>query len=49
MFAAAANATARPTSVALLVCFLVGLVVSNTLVAAASTFGFGRVRPPPHA
>ena len=43
VFATAANATARPTSIALLVCFVVGLVVSNTLVAAASTFGFGRV------
>ncbi len=48
IFAAAANASARPTSIGLLVCFLVGLVASNTLVAAASTFGFGRVldRPP---
>lgn len=43
IFAAAANASARPTSIALLACFVVGLVVSNTLVAAASTFGFARV------
>lgn len=43
VFAAAANATARPVSIGLLVCFLVGLLASNTLVAAASTFGFGRV------
>lgn len=43
VFAAAANTSARPTAIGLLVCFLVGLVASNTLVAAASTFGFGRV------
>lgn len=43
VFAAAANASARPASIGLLVCFLVGLIVSNTLVAAASTFGFARV------
>lgn len=43
VFAAAANASARPTAIGLLVCFVIGLVVSNTLVAAASTFGFGRV------
>ena len=47
VFAAAAQATNRPTSVAILVCFLVGLVLSNTLVAAASTFGFlGVLRRP---
>ena len=47
VFAAAAQATSRPTSVAILVCFLVGLVLSNTLVAAASTFGFlGVLRRP---
>jgi ABC-type nickel/cobalt efflux system permease component RcnA len=40
VFAAAAHASGRPTSVALLGCFVVGLLVSNTLVAAASTFGF---------
>ena len=34
---------AKATSVALLGCFLVGLVLANTVVAAASTFGFGRV------
>lgn len=43
VFAAAANATDRPASIGLLICFLVGLLASNTLVAAASTFGFGRV------
>lgn len=43
VFAAAAQATDRPTSVALLMCFLLGLLVSNTVVAAASTFGFLRV------
>ena len=43
VFAAAAHATTRPTSMALLGCFLVGLVLANTVVAAASTFGFGRV------
>ena len=47
VFAAAAQATNRPTSVAILVCFLVGLVLSNTVVAAASTFGFlGVLRRP---
>ncbi len=43
VFAAAANASGRPASVALLGCFVVGLLASNTLVAAASTFGFSRV------
>jgi len=43
VFAAAAHASGRPTSVGLLVCFVVGLVASNTLVAAASTLGFRRV------
>ncbi len=43
VFAAAANASGRPASVGLLVCFIVGLLASNTLVAAASTFGFARV------
>ena len=42
VFAAAANASGQPTSIALLVCFVVGLIVSNTLVAAASTFGLRR-------
>ena len=42
VFAAAANAGGRPTSIALLVCFVAGLVASNTLVAAASTFGLRR-------
>ena len=40
VFAAAANASGRATSVALLGCFVVGLLVSNSLVAGASTFGF---------
>ncbi len=43
VFTAAAHANGRPTSVALLGCFVAGLVVANTVVAAASTFGFGRV------
>ncbi len=43
VFAAAAHATGRGASVALLLCFVVGLVASNTLVAAASTLGFRSV------
>ena len=43
VFAAAAHATNQPTSIALLGCFVVGLVAANTLVAAASTLGFRRV------
>lgn len=43
VFAAAANASGRPASVGLLVCFVAGLLVSNSVVAAASTFGFARV------
>ena len=43
VFAAAANASGRPASIALLLCFVVGLLVSNSVVAAASTFGFARV------
>jgi cytochrome c biogenesis protein CcdA len=43
VFVAASNASSRPASVALLVCFVIGLVASNTLVATASTFGFRRV------
>jgi high-affinity nickel-transport protein len=39
VFAAAANATGKPTSIALLGCFVVGLLGSNTLVAGASTLG----------
>jgi len=42
VFAAAAQTSGRPTSLGLLVCFVVGLVASNTLVAAASTLGFRR-------
>lgn len=43
VFAAAANASGRPASIGLLVCFVAGLLVSNSVVAAASTFGFARV------
>jgi ABC-type nickel/cobalt efflux system permease component RcnA len=43
VFAAAANASGQPTSIALLVCFIVGLLASNTLVAAASTLGLRRL------
>lgn len=43
VFAAAANASGRPASVALLICFVIGLLAANTVVAAASTFGFTRV------
>ena len=42
VFAAAANATGKPTSIALLGCFVVGLLGANTLVAAASTLGLRR-------
>lgn len=40
VFAAAASADGRATSMGLLLCFLVGLLASNTLVAGASTLGF---------
>jgi high-affinity nickel-transport protein len=43
VFAAAANATDRPASLALLGCFVVGLVAANTLVAGAATLGFRRI------
>lgn len=43
VFAAAANASGRATSIGLLACFVVGLVAANTLVAAASAVGFRRV------
>jgi high-affinity nickel-transport protein len=43
VFAAAANATDRPASLALLLCFVVGLVAANTLIAGAATLGFRRV------
>ena len=43
VFAAAANASGRPASIGLLLCFIVGLLASNSLMAAASTFGFTRV------
>lgn len=40
LFVAAAGAGGTVAGVALLVCFLIGLVSSNTLIAAAGTFGF---------
>jgi high-affinity nickel-transport protein len=43
VFAAAAQATDRPSSIGMLLCFVVGLVIANTIVAAASTFGFRSV------
>jgi high-affinity nickel-transport protein len=43
VLAAAAHASGRPTSIGLLACFVAGLLASNSLVAAASTFGFSRV------
>jgi hypothetical protein len=43
VFAAAAHASGRPTSIGILVCFVAGVLASNSLVAAASTFGFNRV------
>jgi hypothetical protein len=39
VFAAAANATGKSTSIVLLGCFVVGLLGSNTMVAGASTLG----------
>ncbi len=43
IFAAAANATGKATSTGLLAFFVVGLVAANTVVTAASTFGFQRL------
>lgn len=43
VFAAAVNTSGRPTSLAILLCFVIGLVASNTLIAATSTLGFSRV------
>jgi hypothetical protein len=40
LFVTAAGASGASAGVALLVCFLVGLLTSNTLVALAATFGF---------
>jgi high-affinity nickel-transport protein len=40
VFAAAANAGSREASLGLLLCFVVGLVFANTLIAAATTLGF---------
>jgi hypothetical protein len=42
LFLAAAGAGGRGTGIVLLVAFLVGLVVTNSLIAVASTFGFLR-------
>jgi hypothetical protein len=43
VFATAANASGRPASIGMLLCFVVGLLASNTVVAGASTFGFRRL------
>ena len=40
IFATAAGAGGRAAGVAVLVCFMIGLLASNTTVALASTFGF---------
>ena len=40
VFVAAAGAAGSAAGVTLLICFLVGLLVSNTVVAAAGTLGF---------
>ena len=40
VFAAVASADGRPTSIGLLLCFIVGLLGSNAMVAAASVLGF---------
>jgi high-affinity nickel-transport protein len=42
IFVGAAGATGAGAGVLLLACFIVGLLVSNTVVAAAATFGFVR-------
>jgi cytochrome c biogenesis protein CcdA len=43
LFVSAANATGRASSIGLLLSFVLGLAVANTLVASASTFGFQKV------
>lgn len=43
VFAAAAHATDTASSIGVLLCFVAGLVAANTVVAAASTFGFRSV------
>jgi cytochrome c biogenesis protein CcdA len=43
LFAAAANATNTVSSLGLLLCFIIGLVAANTVVAALSTLGFRTV------
>jgi high-affinity nickel-transport protein len=43
VFTAAMQSSGRPTSIGLLVCFVVGLIAANTAVAAASTLGFRSV------
>jgi hypothetical protein len=40
LFVSAANATGNAASIGLLVSFVAGLIVANTLIASASTFGF---------
>jgi high-affinity nickel-transport protein len=42
VFSAAMQSSGRPTSIGLLLCFVVGLIAANTMVAAGSTFGFRR-------
>ncbi len=43
VFAAAANAGGTGASVGVLLCFVVGLLAANTVVAAGSTYGFRRL------
>ena len=43
LFLSAANATGRGSSIGLLLSFVAGLMLANTVVASASTFGFQRV------
>lgn len=43
VFAAAVHTSGRPASLAILLCFVIGLFASNTVVAATSTLGFARV------
>ncbi len=40
LFAAAADAGGRPASMGLLVCFIVGLLCSNSLIALAAAYGY---------
>lgn len=43
VFAAAAHAGGTAASLSLLVAFIVGVLLANTVVAAAATFGFVRI------